>query len=91
MIHELELRNLKVESQVPITIYYKEIEAGNYFADILVEDHIILELKSCSKLTELHLAQILNYLKATRKRIGLLINLGNKKIEIRRVINSNLY
>lgn len=91
LIHELETRDLKVEGQVPITIYYKDIEAGNYFVDVLVNEMVILELKTCERLTDVHLAQILNYLKATRKRVGLLINFANQKIEIRRVINSKIF
>lgn len=85
----IELRELGIDfiQQDPIKVIYKNKEVGNYIADIVVEDCII-ELKSVSNLTELHMAQLLHYLRATKRELGLLINFGNPKVEIRRVINS---
>ncbi|MEW6195252.1 MAG: GxxExxY protein [Bacteroidota bacterium] len=89
--HELELMKLKVEKQKPIDVYYKEMKVGEYFADLIVEDKVILELKAAEFLIEEHELQLINYLKATEIEVGLLLNFG-KKPEIRRKIftNSNL-
>ena len=80
------MRGLKAESQVPIKVAYKGLEVGEYFADILVEGELILELKSVQSLEKIHEAQLLNYLKATGKKIGLLINFTYPKAVIKRFI-----
>jgi len=84
----IELRNtgLKAKAQVPISISYKDEIVGEYFADIVVEDMIILELKSVASLQKIHEAQLLNYLKATNYRIGLLVNFTYPKAEIKRFV-----
>jgi GxxExxY protein len=86
--YELELMNLKVERQKPIEVRYKEIRVGEYFADLIVEDKVIIELKAAEYLIEEHEFQLINYLKATDIEVGLLLNFG-KKPEIRRKIFSN--
>ena len=86
LIVELRERDLKVENQVPLTVNYKDKAVGEYFADILVEDKIILEIKAVEKLSKIHEAQILNYLKATELRVGLLINFTYPKAEIKRFV-----
>jgi len=83
---ELAYRKLKAESQVPIAVRYKGVEVGEYFADIVVEDQVILELKVVDSLQKIHEAQLLNYLKATGYKIGLLINFTHPKAEIKRFI-----
>ncbi len=83
---ELVERKLKAESQVPITVRYKSVEVGEYFADIIVENKVILELKAIDSLQKIHEAQILNYLKATGYTIGLLVNFTHPKAEIKRFI-----
>jgi len=83
---ELRNRGLKAESQVPIKVKYKGIEVGEYFADILVEDQVILEIKAVDSLQKIHEAQILNYLKATGMKIGLLVNFKHPKAEIKRFV-----
>lgn len=60
---------------------------GEYFADILVEDKIIIELKACDRLHDIHKAQVINYLKATNKRLGLLMNFGKRSFEYERLLN----
>ena len=80
MIIELKKRGLKAEKQVPIKIAYKGYEVGDYYADIVVEDQVILELKSVSSLEKVHEAQLLNYLKATGFKIGLLVNFTHEKL-----------
>ena len=82
-----ELRNLglQVESQVPVPVFYKGMMVGDYVADLVVEDQVILELKTAEDLTTVHQAQLLNYLRATGKPLGLLINFKGKKAMIRRL------
>ena len=87
MMIAISEKNLKVKNQVPISVYYHEKNVGDYYADLLVDDKIIIELKSVKELSSIHKAQLLNYLKATKKRIGLLINFGSSKVEVKRVIN----
>ena len=86
--YELEKKGLKVEKQKSITVFYDEIKVGEYFADLIVDDAIILELKAAESLCEEHEYQLINYLKATNIEVGLLLNFG-KKPEIRRKIFSN--
>ncbi|MCL1969440.1 MAG: GxxExxY protein [Bacteroidetes bacterium] len=85
-----ELRNnqLKVEAQKAIKVYYQNQLVGNYKADLIVNDTVILELKAVDFLLEEHELQLINYLKATNIEIGLLLNFG-KKPEIRRKIFTN--
>ena len=83
---ELKKRGLEAESQVPTTVFYKKAAVGEYFADILVQNKVILELKAVENLSKLHEAQILNYLKATEIQVGLLINFKHPKAEIKRMV-----
>ena len=81
--HRLEKAGLKVRQQVPIRVYDEDgFMAGFYEADLIVNDCIILELKAVSALTPVHMAQLLNYLKATGICDGMLINFGSEKFEI---------
>ena len=86
MLIELRKRGLKAESEVPIQVQYKDELVGDYFADIVVEGQVILELKAIEQLQKIHEAQLLNYLKATGFKIGLLINFKYPKAEIKRFI-----
>jgi len=86
--YELEKKGFKVEKQKPITVFYDEIKVGEYFADLIVDDAVILELKAAESLCEEHEYQLINYLKATYIEVGLLLNFG-KKPEIRRKIFTN--
>jgi GxxExxY protein len=88
LIHEMTKGGLKCRRQVPITVFYDAEVVGNYFADILVEDEIILELKAAESLCEEHDHQLINYLKATNIEVGLLLNFGLKP-EFRRKVFSN--
>ena len=80
------LAGVKAEQQVPIKVYFKSVVVGDYIADILVEDKIILELKSQDKITDVHRAQTLNYLKATNHKVSLLLNFGKRSLEHERLI-----
>ena len=71
---ELKERGIKAENQLPIKVKYKSEIVGEYFADIVVENQVILELKSIDSLKKIHEAQLLNDLKATDFRLGLLVN-----------------
>jgi len=86
LLIELKKRRLNVESQVPINVEYKDEIVGEYFADIVVENKVILELKSIDSLQKIHEAQLLNYLKATGYKIGLLVNFTHPKAEIKRFV-----
>ena len=83
----LQGKGLKVVSQAPIAVKFRDQMVGEFFADILVEDKIVVELKAVKKLAPEHLAQVINYLKATGFETGLLVNFGCQKLEYRRLNN----
>ena len=85
---EILKNQLNVVQQCPIKVYYENQVVGDYIADLIINDEIIIELKVAKNIDEIHQAQLLNYLKATRKKLGLIINFGNPKVEIKRMINS---
>ncbi|MDT3695017.1 MAG: GxxExxY protein [Ignavibacterium sp.] len=85
---ELRRANLKVDQQKNVKVFYNEFEVGDYFADLIVEDLVIVELKAAESLCEEHEAQLINYLKATNLEVGLLLNFG-KKAEFKRKVFSN--
>lgn len=72
--------------QAPITVMFEGEAVGSYYADILVEDKIILELKTVSEISESHKAQALNYLKATGLRLAIILNFANPSLEYQRVV-----
>ena len=86
LLVELRSNGLKTDSQVPIKVEYKSENVGEYFADIVVEDQVILELKAVDKLQKIHEAQLLNYLKATGFKVGMLVNFTYPKAEIKRFV-----
>ena len=86
LIIELKSRGLKAEQQVPIKVAYKDTVVGDHIADIIVEMAVIIELKTVEQLTKLHEAQLLNYLKATGLKVGLLVNFQDTKAEIKRLV-----
>lgn len=81
---ELLKSGLRAESQKPITVFYENEIVGEFVADIIVDDKIILELKSVRQIVKAHEVQLVNYLFATRKSVGLIINFGEHKVEIKR-------
>jgi GxxExxY protein len=83
---ELQNCGLKAQNQFPIKVNYKGTEVGDYFADILVDDRVLVELKAVESLQKIHEAQLLNYLKATDYKIGLLVNFYHPKAQIKRFI-----
>jgi len=86
LLAELREQGLTVENRVPIQVDYKGQVVGEYVADLVVEDQVIIELKSVKELNRSHEAQLLNYLKATGHKIGLLVNFAHPKAEIKRFI-----
>ncbi|MCK5085993.1 MAG: GxxExxY protein, partial [Melioribacteraceae bacterium] len=90
MVIELNDFGLHCEVQKPIDVYYKEKKIGDYFADIIVEEKVILELKAAETLIKEHEAQLLNYLKATNIEVGLLLNFG-KEPKFKRMIFENKF
>ena len=86
MLIELRKEGLNAESQKPITVTYDNENVGEFIADIIVEDTIILELKSVKRIVKAHEVQLVNYLVATGKPIGLILNFGEWKVEIKRKV-----
>ena len=77
---------MDAESQKPITVYYDDEIVGEFIADIIVNDTIILELKSVRRVVKAHEVQLVNYLVATGKPIGLILNFGESKVEVKRKV-----
>lgn len=88
MMIELSKNGLTARRHLPVKVYYDGEAVGEYFADIMVENSVVLELKAAAALLEEHECQLINYLKATDIEIGLLLNFG-KKPEMRRKIFTN--
>jgi GxxExxY protein len=88
LVREMIRRDIPVREEVPFPVFYKGDEVGRYFADIVAADKMIVELKCAEALSPSHLAQTLNYLKASRIPAALLINFAKPRIEYRRVVLS---
>jgi GxxExxY protein len=88
LAHEVRKTGLSVKQQYPFKVCYDGIVVGEFFADLLVGERVLVELKAVSALNDEHTAQALNYLRATGKEICLLINFGTAKIEIKRLLPS---
>ena len=84
MLIELKRAGLYAKSQHPIKVLYENQIVGEFISDLIVEESIIVELKAISQLTKIHEAQLVNYLVSTGKDIGLLINFGPEKVQIKR-------
>ena len=85
---ELRKMGMEVVNQYMIKVFYDGVEVGNYFADLFVENSVIVEIKAAEGLIEEHEAQLVNYLKATNIEVGLLFNFG-KKPSFKRKVFSN--
>ncbi len=86
LVEELQLRQLTVQQQHPIKVLYKGTVVGQYFADVFVEEKVVVELKAEKEYNERHEAQLLNYLKATGIKVGLLLNFGENKCKHKRLV-----
>jgi GxxExxY protein len=88
MYFELQSLGYKVEAQKQIKVYFKKQLIGEYYSDLLVEDKVIVELKATELIKNVHVAQLMNYLKATPIEVGMLLNFGEKP-EFKRLIYTN--
>ncbi len=86
LLLELQKAGLDAKAQIPISVCYNGEVVGDFVADILVEDTIILELKSVRQIAEAHGVQLVNYLAATGKEVGLLLNFGENGVEVKRKV-----
>ena len=86
MLVELKEAGLNANSQKPIKVFYRNEIVGDFMADVIVNDTIILELKSVRRVIRAHEVQLVNYLVATGKPLGLLLNFGERKVEVKRKI-----
>ena len=89
LLIELTGAGLKVESEKPLKVHYKDEIVGEFSIDLFVEDEIIVELKSVEKLIKGHEVQLVNYLNGMKKDIGLLINFGPSKVDVKRKHREN--
>ena len=81
LIVALSQKGLKVESQVPLKVRFRNVVVGDFYADLIVENKVLIELKAVSKLSPDHKAQVINYLNATGFEVGLLVNFGTARVE----------
>ena len=86
LFRDLELRGRNVSSQKEFSVIYREKEVGVYYADLVVENKVILEIKAVEKINDIHRAQLLNYLRISALRVGLIMNFAKKKLEFERMV-----
>ena len=86
LAQELESRGTRALSQAEIAVHYKGQPVGVYFADLLVDDAVICEIKAVDSLSPAHEAQLLHYLKATGVKVGLLLNFGSRRMQVKRMV-----
>ncbi|MFO7907899.1 MAG: GxxExxY protein [Pirellulaceae bacterium] len=87
LAHELRKAGLEVRQQFPIRIHYNGEVVGEYAADLCVDGGVLVELKAVSEFDDVHMAQCLNYLKATGLKLCLLLNFGKPRVDVKRVVN----
>jgi GxxExxY protein len=90
LVIELRALGIKAESQKPIIVHYHDEVVGEFVVDLLVEDVVLVELKSVRTLARTHEVQLVNYLSATRLNVGLLLNFGESKVELKRKLRTLL-
>ena len=86
----LKVKGFNVLAQAPLSVQFRGEAVGQFYADILVEDKVIIEIKAVNSLTGEHQSQVINYLKGTGKEIGLLVNFGRPKIEFKRLYHPDI-
>jgi GxxExxY protein len=87
LLHELRKGGLQVEQQYPVPVYYDGVQVGDFYADLLVESTLLVELKAVEAFHDAHTAQCLNYLRGTGFSLCLLVYFGNSKVQIKRLRN----
>ncbi|HKK09265.1 MAG TPA: GxxExxY protein [Bacteroidales bacterium] len=90
LCYELKKANIDCINQYPVDVYYEDLKVGKYFADIIVENKVIIELKAEASICPQHEAQLVNYLKATDIEVGLLLNFGQEPKIVRKIFNNNI-
>jgi GxxExxY protein len=85
LAYELRLTGLDLRQQYPIKVFYEGEVVGDFIADIVLEKRLLIEVKACQGINNLHIAQCLNYLKAARFSLCLIVNFGTPKVQIKRV------
>jgi GxxExxY protein len=88
LVHELTRQGMDVQQQVPIDVWYDDKVVGQYVADLIVGRAVLVELKALQALDDIHAAQCLHYLKATGLKVGLLLNFGSARVQVRRLANN---
>jgi GxxExxY protein len=86
LLRELSLRGIRATTETSFTVIYKGLSVGEYFADLLVEDALVVELKCAERLANEHTAQCLNYLRASSRTVCLLVNFQKPKVEWKRIV-----
>lgn len=87
LIHELTKANIEFSNQIAIEVPYDSIKLGKQRIDFIVANEVVVEIKSVSKIIKIFGSQLISYLKATSKRVGLILNFGRKRLEIKRLVN----
>ncbi len=83
---EMQTHGVPFETEVALKVKYRGSVVGDYIADIIADHRVLVELKACAALDSVHVAQVLNYLRASGIRVGLLLNFGRPKLEYRRLV-----
>jgi len=86
LVWDLQLNNREVSAQQEFKVAYREKEIGSYFRDLVVDDNVIVEVKAVERIDNIHRAQLLNYLRISVLRVGLLINFANPRLEYERLV-----
>ncbi|HET7314358.1 GxxExxY protein [Salinisphaera sp.] len=86
---EFGCQHIRYEKQKHLAVMYRGHTVGEYFADLVVEDRLIVEIKALAYLTSVHEAQLMNYLRATGLQAGLLLNFGKPRVEVKRLVNAH--
>ncbi|MBQ0163390.1 MAG: GxxExxY protein [Treponema sp.] len=87
LAYELRSKKMDIKTQTKTVVYYKGHVIGLYVSDLIVNDSVIVELKTMKETDPVHKAQVLNYLKATNLKLGLLVNFSPKTVEVKRIVN----
>jgi GxxExxY protein len=88
LVHEMRKQGLLVQQQVPLQVLYDGVVVGEFLADIIVEEKVLVELKSVPGIIEAHMAQCLNYLKTTGLSVGLILNFGTTRVQTKRLVRN---
>lgn len=86
LILELRKQALRGRSHVPVKVKYKGVAVGEYFADVVVEDQVVIDIMTVEAINKMHEVELINILKATNYKVGLIVNFANQKAEIRRIV-----